>query len=194
MTIDYSNISAIILSGGKSSRMGTDKCELKYKGKTLLNIQIEKMLNLGIDDVIASGYKGNNCETKVILDDISKGPLSGILVGLNAIKNDVAIVLSVDVPLISKQTIEKLVAAYLKDNTDIVILRHNKKLEPLIGLYNKNIKEKIEDILNGDNYSVMCLIEKCKSKIIDVDDSDEYYLNINYKKDYDDLLRYENKL
>ena len=102
LQIDDSKIkktSAIILSGGKSSRMGQDKW--------LLNLQVDKIRKIGIDDIIVSGYRGFNCNEKVLLDDIMKGPLSGIYIGLQHIKNDRALVISVDVPLIDIRSIIK---------------------------------------------------------------------------------------
>ena len=43
---DYSKVSAIVLSGGLSSRMGQDKCDLEFDGETLLNIQIDKLKSI----------------------------------------------------------------------------------------------------------------------------------------------------
>ena len=185
------NFSAIILSGGKSSRMGTDKCDLPYEGDTLLNFQVNKMLELGIniDDIIAAGYKGNNCKCEVVKDDISKGPVSGIFVGLKKIKHDRAIVLSVDVPLVKKETIQKLMGQSLDKDLDIVIARHNGKREPLVGIYKKNIIEIIEKVLNEDNVSVMNLFDSCDSEMVDVDDDDKFFININYSEDYNTLMQ-----
>ena len=104
---DYSKVSAIVLSGGLSSRMGQDKCDLEFDGETLLNIQIDKLKSIGIKDIIASGYRGKNLNAKVLKDDIMKGPLSGILIGLKEIENDRAFVISVDVPLVRIMSIKK---------------------------------------------------------------------------------------
>ena len=187
---NYNMISAIILSGGKSSRMGNDKCELLYRGKTLLNLQVAKLSDIGLKDIVAAGYKGQKSDAKVVIDNISKGPLSGILVGLREIINDRALVISVDVPLVKKSIIKKLIEQF-DDRADITIIRHNNKIEPLIGIYSKKIISNIEQVLTEDNYSVMRLIDKTKSEILDIDDEDKYFLNINYRKDYDELLEYD---
>lgn len=182
-------VSSIILSGGKSSRMGTDKCDLVFCGETLLNWQIDKMREVGIEDIIASGYKGTNSKSKVVEDNIKKGPLSGILKGLSEIKNDRAFVISVDVPLVKVETIKKIIDYSFDKDLDITLMRHNGNREPLIGVYKKNLTSKIEDILLGDQYSVMKLADRCNYEFVDVDDDDEYFLNINYKDDYDKLLK-----
>ena len=187
----YENISAIILSGGRSSRMGTDKCDLMYDGESLLNLQIDKLKNIGIKDIVASGYRGKDCKARVVKDDIMKGPLSGMYVGLNVIENDRAFVISVDVPLVKIETIKKIIDFSFDKDLDITMLRHNGNREPLIGVYKKNLLNKIEAILLSDSYSVMKLADMCKYEFLDIDDDDKYFLNVNYKDDYDKLLKLE---
>ena len=187
--VDCKKVSAIVLSGGKSSRMGTDKCDLIYNNESLINLQIDKLNDLGIEDVIAAGYRGKNCKSKIIRDDIMKGPLSGIYVGLNNIKNDRALVISVDVPLVKKETIKKVIGYSFEKDLDIAMVMHHGNREPLIGVYKKVLIKKIEAILLGDSYSVMKLADMCKYEFVDVEDDDENFLNVNYKDDYDKLLK-----
>ena len=187
--VDYKKVSAIVLSGGKSSRMGTDKCDLIYNNESLINLQIDKLNEIGIEDIIAAGYRGKNCKTKIIRDDIMKGPLSGIYVGLNNIKNDRALVISVDVPLVKKDTIKKVIDYSFERDLDIAMVTHHGNRESLIGVYKKELTPKIEAILLSDSYSVMKLADMCKYEFVDVEDDDEDFLNVNYKDDYDKLLK-----
>ena len=187
--VDLKKVSAIVLSGGKSSRMGTDKCDLIYNNESLINLQIDKLNEMGIEDVIAAGYRGKNCKTKVLRDDIMKGPLSGIYVGLNNIKNDRAFVISVDVPLVKKETMKNVIDYSFVKDLDIAMVRHHGNREPLIGVYKKDLIKKIEAILLSDSYSVMKLADMCKYEFVDVEDDDEDFLNVNYKDDYDKLLK-----
>lgn len=187
--VDLKKVSAIVLSGGKSSRMGTDKCDLTYNNESLINLQIGKLNELGIEDVIAAGYRGKNCKTKIVRDDVMKGPLSGIYVGLNNIKNDRAFVISVDVPLVNIETIKRVIEFSFEKDLDIAMVIHHGNREPLIGVYKKDLVKKIEAILRSDSYSVMKLADMCKYEFLDVEDDDEKFLNINYKDDYDKLLK-----
>lgn len=50
-------MSMILLAGGLSSRMGSDKADLCWNGKTFLEHQIEKGKRLGITDIVVSGYR-----------------------------------------------------------------------------------------------------------------------------------------
>ena len=47
--------SLLLLSGGKSRRMGTDKAALLYEGKSFLEHMLDKARNLGIDKFYLSG-------------------------------------------------------------------------------------------------------------------------------------------
>lgn len=186
---DYSKVSAIVLSGGLSSRMGEDKCDLKFDGETLLNIQIDKLKSIGINDIIASGYRGNNSNAKVVKDEIMKGPLSGILIGLKNIQNDRAFVISVDVPLVRRMSIKKIINYSYEKDIDMVMIRHNGNHEPLMGVYKKSLIPNIEEILTGNKFSVMKLADVCKYEFLDIDDDDKYFLNVNNKDDYNKLLK-----
>ena len=185
---NYNKVSAIILSGGKSSRLGEDKCDLIFNGTSFLNNQVKKMASIGIVDILASGYHGNNSEAKVIEDSILKGPLSGLYFGLKNIVNDRAFVVSVDVPLISTETIKKIIDYSFEIDKDIVVVKHGKDIEPLIAVYKKELYTIIYEMLKGDDYSVRSLFDKCKVSYIEIDNTDEL-VNINYKDDYLQLIK-----
>lgn len=185
-------ISAIILSGGKSIRMGRDKNELIYQGKTLLNYQIDKMKKLRIKDILVSGYKGENCKEKIVEDeDESRGPLSGISTCLKYIKYDRALVISVDCPLVSIKCFKELIAYSYKKENDICLISHNGKIEPLIAIYKKSTLLEISNILKSENHCVMALVDRLKIVEYKSDD-DIMFSNINFKSDYEKLLRVNN--
>lgn len=183
----YSDISAIILSGGKSSRYGQDKCDLIFNGNTFLNNQIKKFSDIGIEDIVASGYHGKICDTQIVEDSILKGPLSGIYFGLKTIKNDKAFVVSVDVPLLETDTIKQIIDYSYDNDSDIIAVKHGESIEPLIAIYKKELYTKIDDILNGNNYSIMRLFDISKVDFIEIDKV-EQFLNVNYKDDYNKLI------
>lgn len=183
----YSDVSAIILSGGKSSRYGQDKCDVIFDGDTFLNNQIKKFRDIGVEDIIASGYHGNNCDARIVEDSILKGPLSGVYFGLRAIKNDKAFVVSVDLPLLREDTIKQIIDYLYIHDSDVVAAKHGDSVEPLVAVYKKDLYNKINELLNGDNYSMMGLFDKCKVDFVEIENK-EQFLNVNYKDDYNKLI------
>lgn len=97
----------LILAGGKSSRMGTDKAELIYKGERLIDRATSVLKDLGADPILVSGREGG-------LSDPSPG--HGPVGGLCALMNEVSekalpkqwLIIPVDMPLLSKNTLKPL--------------------------------------------------------------------------------------
>ncbi len=72
----YQGISAMILAGGKSSRMGKDKASLPFRGMSLLEWQVQKLSGLGIKDIMLSGCRQGLEGTRTIPDEYPcRGPL-----------------------------------------------------------------------------------------------------------------------
>lgn len=55
------DVSFILLAGGHSFRMGRDKAQLCWQGKTFLQHQAEKAQALGVGEILVSGYRGGDC-------------------------------------------------------------------------------------------------------------------------------------
>ncbi len=154
-------VSAIVLAGGLSSRMGSCKAELDWNGTSLIEHQVNKLKGVGIDDIIISGYSKPIKGTRFVEDKYPrKGPLSGIHTGLLAAKNSHCLVVAVDTPLIPQETLLALIQAHLGGSRSVTILSHGEKIEPLIGVYERWLSAAVEQILQGDNTSVRVLFER----------------------------------
>ena len=153
--------SAVILAGGKSSRMGSCKAELPWAGKTLLEHQVDKICSLGIRDIIVSGYSKPVPGTRYIPDIYpKKGPLGGIHAGLNAAQRGTVFVISVDAPLFSTGDIKTLLTAHLAGSSPITVVEHSGIIEPLIGVYSRSLSGAAESVLQSENTSVKRLFDK----------------------------------
>lgn len=177
---------AIILAGGKSSRMGgEDKSLLPVDGEPL----IQKILNqlddyfdeiiIGANDV--EKYKFLN--RKVVPDlEKEKGPLMGIMSCLKASENDVNFITACDIPLMNLKLIQNMIN--LSDNVDIVMpVKDENKYEPLFAIYKKSVIEDAEIILNNNGRRIIELLNSVKVKFVDFND-DFWYQNLNRKEDY----------
>ncbi|MEA4973193.1 MAG: molybdopterin-guanine dinucleotide biosynthesis protein B [Candidatus Metalachnospira sp.] len=177
--------SAVILAGGKSSRMGRDKADLYINEKTFLEVQIDKLRNLGFKEILVSGYKGQNCDIMVVEDKFEKkGPLGGLYSCLNFMTNSRCLIVPVDVPLIPAKDLEMLVVKNKESNSLITVLSHNGNIEPLIGVYSKEYAEKIRAAIETNEYSVIKFIEKYGFDVYDVKSENDLYENINYYEEY----------
>ena len=144
--------SAIILAGGYSSRMGRNKAELDFHGVSFLQHQVNKLRTIGIEDLVIAGYSSTMEETYTVTDVYPhRGPLSGIHAGLLAIRNDAALVLAVDTPLVPEALLRQLIEAHSEGAT--VVTTEN-GIEPLIGVYDRKLSSVCEQLLQGENSSL----------------------------------------
>ena len=156
--MDYS---LIIHAGGKSSRMGQKKGSLLINDKTFIEIIRDKFLDLGICDILLSGYEAPVSGTKFVPDLYKeKGPLAGIHACLKETANKNAFVITEDAPLIPVGFIENLYGAHEANNKPITIAECGGRLQPLIGIYDKSLYADCEEMLKKDERRIIKLSEK----------------------------------
>ncbi len=99
------SFSALILAGGRSSRMGRDKARLTLDGETLVARQVRRAREAGAVEVWISGRAGVDygpLDAPVLLDDTpDTGPLAGIARGLAVMQTSLLLVLAVDMPRVA---------------------------------------------------------------------------------------------
>lgn len=107
-----SEVFGLILMGGQSTRMGHDKAAIDYHGKPQGQYAFE-LLNDILPHTFVSLRAGQTSDftDQVIIDSYdSKGPINGILSAMKAFPNKAFLVLACDLPMVSSQTINQLIA------------------------------------------------------------------------------------
>lgn len=181
-------LSMIILAGGRSSRMGRDKSDLIYNQQTFLEIQIKKGRELGVEDILVSGYRGLQCSAPVIPDRLKqRGPLAGLESCLRQAKYRRCLVLSVDVPLVSTEELRGLIQKDRENSAPVTILSHNQKQEPLIGVYGTELADMMAEELEKGKGSVFAFLRKNGFREYQSQGEEGQFQNINEKADYQRL-------
>ena len=179
--------SAVILAGGKSSRMGSCKAELPWGGKTLVEHQVNKISALGISDIMVSGYSRPVTGTRYVPDIYpEKGPLGGIHACLCVAKRSACFVISVDAPLFSPDEMKLLIKAHLAGDCPITVAEHCGTLEPLIGVYDCGLSDAAGKILQGTNTSVKHLLDQIGFAVCEFSDENSVR-NCNTPDEYNEL-------
>jgi molybdopterin-guanine dinucleotide biosynthesis protein A len=133
------NFDAVILAGGKSSRMNRDKAFLEIEGITLLTRQIELVREAGAAKVFISGHAGKNYSAfncPVLEDKFQDaGPLAGIEGALDATSAPLLLVVAVDLPNLTRNLLGTIFRHCGKERG--AIPRINEKIEPLVAFYPK---------------------------------------------------------
>lgn len=132
-------LSAVILAGGASSRMGRDKAWVESSGKPLIQLAVERVRELGIQEIFISGRADGDYSALhlPVLYDLEPGfgPLGGIERGLRRCSLPLLLVLAVDLPRMSVAFLQKLVSRCDRLTGAVPRLRDN--LEPLAAVYPK---------------------------------------------------------
>jgi len=163
-------MNAVILVGGKSSRMGTNKAFLELKGKTFIELQIELLREM-FDEISISANTPSEYEylNLPIFKDIypGKGPLGGIYTSLINSSSLHTFMLACDMPFVGPELIK-----HLKDLTkeyDVVIPKSENGLEPLHAFYSKNCIEPIKRELDENNLRIRSFFPQVNVKIVELD-------------------------
>lgn len=154
-------ISFILLAGGRSRRMGSDKAKLSLCGVSFLEHQIEKARMLGIRDILISG-SGNDFEDARFIADVfpDRGPLGGIYSCLREAANEHCLVLGVDTPLIPASELRSMTRQHLLQGMPLTLASHGDRIEPLIGIYSTALANAIEPMLKDGGPPVRAVMQK----------------------------------
>lgn len=186
-----SEFGALVLCGGKSQRIGTNKAYLLKDNQTFINIILDKLLKIFNEVIIAvdeSQKYTQIIDNRVLVVEDSKsysGPLEGLFQGLKKTKKDYLFVCGCDMPNIREDCIKEL-ALYV-DGINECVLPFFGKPQILHGFYRRDLYVKIGE---GDYSSIKALLNSAKVKYISKFDCNikESIININTTRDYENLI------
>lgn len=186
--------SAIVLAGGKSSRMGFDK-QLIEIDQVPIVVYIGRRLKKFFDQIIIVTntpelYEG---EGFLVISDIypGHGPISGIHAGLSASNSTLNYVTACDMPIISEVYLKRLLELVEEDDVYGAIVKRGIYIEPMNGIYSKDLLPEIESRIMENKFALRHLIEGNNFVCVDEDmlegiDAD-VFLNLNIPEDLNQI-------
>ena len=141
--------------------MGRDKAFVPIHGQTLVAHQAALLHSLGIDDLIISGRPEVDYAipgARIVTDPVADaGPLAGLAAILNAARHPWALVIAVDLPLLTPEYLQKLIA--IGSGLTGAVPHGPRGYEPLASLYPRRLLPRVEKALSAGDYSLQNLIE-----------------------------------
>lgn len=179
------NITGIILAGGKSSRMGTDKGFILLDGTPFIQHIINNLKDI-VDEII---IVSNNADydqfgIKRIPDNIKDyGPIAGVYTGLKASKTDYNLVISCDAPKVDLEVFKPLLKER-NDYYDVVQYIANSRTTPLTALYHRKCLKIFKLALQNKIQKLRFVVKQLNTKtLVAPDEIRPKIVNINTPRD-----------
>lgn len=154
-------IACLVLSGGRSSRMGRDKATLDIDGQPLLARQVALLKQLKLPVWVSGQY----ADYPAIVDDSpAQGPLAGIGSAMRALASqfDALFVIAVDMPLLSVPLLKSLLQKMQGNQACFVA----DAMFPIWLPNNTQTRQKIAEAENSDNYALKPFLRSLDANII----------------------------
>ena len=183
--------SAIILAGGRSSRMGRAKALLEFDGTPLIAHLMRGLKDLFHDIVVVAAPEQELPPLAATLarDEVAyQGPVGGIYYGLKAAQGDVCFVTSCDVAFLNPPLIAHLVAQIA--NHDVVVPYWEDRFQPLHAVYRRSVLPLLAGQLERGELRPIYLFDKVRTLTVDADDIRRFdpeglsFFNMNTPEDY----------
>jgi molybdenum cofactor guanylyltransferase len=179
-------LSAVLLAGGESTRMGRDKATLRWRGLPLWAWQFEKLRALTSNIFVSTRFAvaWRPADVKLVIDESpSRGPLSGLTASLAIMETDCLLVLAVDMPFITQSHLKKLCDRAKPGVGAVPVV--NGRAEPLAAVYPKRAESIFVEALNGTDHSLQPLVRRLTELelVREIPIAGRFYRSINYPAD-----------
>jgi molybdenum cofactor guanylyltransferase len=179
----------IVLAGGRSSRMGTPKAWLDWHGTTLLRRTCGVVARGAGGPVVvvrAPGQELPELPAGVrVVDDAreGRGPLQGLLAGLEAVDGELAFVASTDMPFLHPRFVAAVLAA--ADGADAVVPMVGGHRQPLAAAYRPALAPLVAELIDAGRMKPAFLFERCATRRPENLPHPESVRNLNERADYE---------
>jgi len=164
-------VTAFVLAGGKSTRMGREKTTLELGGQTLL----ERALQLASSVAAETFLVGPRAELEAygrVVEDVfpGQGPLAGIHAALGATSTELNLVLAVDTPFLEARFLDYLVAQARGSGAVVTVPRTADGFHPLAAVYRPAFREKAEGALQAGRNKIDALFAEVEVRVLEAGD------------------------
>ncbi len=189
-------VSGIVLAGGQSSRLGTDKSLINVNGRPLIEQVVAKLASLGDEVIIVtnSPEKYRHLGVRLVGDVYpGKGALGGIYSGLKAAAYTYSLVVACDMPFLNLALLRYMVLQACEH--DVVIPRLGGLPEPLHAIYSKNCLEPIDRLLARGGLKIIDFFPEVRVRYLEEDEVDVFdpqhlsFFNVNTPGDLEEMKK-----
>jgi molybdopterin-guanine dinucleotide biosynthesis protein A len=194
-----SEVTSIILAGGKNLRLGRNKALEVIGGKTIIERVFGQLEPISSQIVVVTSWAQFDVELNLNADVVADiypgmGPLGGIYTGLTASISDVNIIAACDMPFLNTELMQYM-SEILTDYDAVVPRLANEMIEPLHAVYSKKCLSRIDERLAAKKLSIHAFLDEVNVRYVEEEESRKIdpelisFFNINYQTDLDKATR-----
>lgn len=186
-------VSAFILAGGKSSRMGRDKAFLQLRGCTLVDHALKLAARVAGSAWIV-GSSGKFAAFGPVIEDVylERGPLGGIHAALTQTATDLNLMIAVDLPFLDPSFLEYLISRARETAAMVVVPKAAGRLQPLCAVYRRSFAKVAERSLRAGRNRIDVLFADLRTRVIEPEELKEngfaegMFRNVNTPQDWEE--------
>ncbi len=185
----FPGYSAMVLAGGRSSRLGVDKASVPVGGRRLLDRVLSVLTNCFADVVVVgrTGWDEACGPVRFVQDETpGLGPLGGLYTGLGVVEHGRALAVGCDMPFINRGVLEELLAQ--DGGADATVARTDGRAQPLLAVYDRRVRSVARRVLDTGDRSLMALLRAIDVCYVEIGGGDRVCFSVNTA---DDLERAE---
>src|SRR3990170_6597765 len=196
MPPDYAKFSAIVLVGGRSSRMGRHKAMLPFGGTTLIERLIAELRRVSDDIVVVAAPESvpesalPPLDVRVVRDEVAfAGPAPALLAGLRFVRREVAFACGSDLPMLGAQLAAQL-CSMLEEHDDAVIPVVAEHPQVLHAVYRRRCVGALETMLARSDRRLYAIDRLVKVRRVEENELRRFdpelrsFFNLNTPEDY----------
>lgn len=192
ISVTTDTASAIVLAGGRGSRIGTPKFRLQFAGATLVERALSRLAGVTSDIVVVLGSQDDKITlplsaTVVVDESPGQGPLMGLLTGLRASSADRSVVVACDMPFLSAALLTHLVG--LSPGFDAVVPSLAGRAQYLHAVYRRTCIPVISRMMEDGEFTVAGLTDRVLTRFVEeaewrsLDPEARSFVNVNTADD-----------
>jgi molybdopterin-guanine dinucleotide biosynthesis protein A len=187
-------LTGAILAGGESRRFGRNKALEVFRGKRLIDHNIETVKAFcNPVFVVANDLSPYYDVAGTLIQDIQlhQGPLGGIYTALLFSPHDWVLVKATDMPFLTPDLVKFMLK--MKQGGDVVVPSHKGWYEPLLALYHRRCLSVIAEVLEKNEKQIVAFYSKAKVKVLSeeewrsIDPEGRSFWNVNVPEDWERL-------
>ena len=183
-------LSGFVLAGGQSSRMRTDKALIALNGRTLLEQALENLSKIASEVWILGSREKFGQFGTVIEDEFpGHGPLGGIHAALRTSRQDLNLILAVDMPFVEVRFFEYIAKEAQRSAAVVTVPRAGGGWQPLCAVYRRKFAEIAEPALRAGKNKIDPLFGQVPVRVVEEPELNEHdfaiemFRNLNTPED-----------